>query len=87
MVNKEFIIAGINNLLKTNYGIDIQTIDVEAYVDSTLTYGENWNLIKKMINLNSIPYKYLRCKYCSRQIRCEWEYCPKCGKPLEGKHE
>ena len=83
MVNKEFIIAGINNLLKTNYGIDPQTIDVEAYVDATLTYSENWNLIKEMISIHSIPYQFLMCKYCAKPIRDDWKYCPRCGKTLE----
>lgn len=51
--NKEFIVAGIKNLLKTNYCIDTDLIDVEAEVDSTLEFGENWNFIKKKYHLLS----------------------------------
>lgn len=38
MANNAFIVAGIKNLLKKNYGIDPQTVDVEARVDATLDY-------------------------------------------------
>ena len=85
MTNKEFIVAGIKNLLKRNYGIDPQTVDVEAHVDSELTYGENWNMIKEMVNAHGIPYQYLKCRYCARTIRADWLFCPKCGKSLEGE--
>ena len=44
--NKDFIIAGIRNLLKRNYNIEFDIIDIVAEVDSTLTFGENWTHIK-----------------------------------------
>jgi galactitol-specific phosphotransferase system IIC component len=50
--NKDFQVAGIRTLLK-NYGITFDVIDVVAEVDSTLTFGENWNAIKR---------KYQVCK-------------------------
>ena len=44
--NKDFIVAGIRNLLKRNYNIEFDIIDIVAEVDSTLTFGENWTHIK-----------------------------------------
>jgi len=44
--NKQTMIEGIKNLLKTDYGIDTDLIDVEAEVDNTLTFEENWRHIK-----------------------------------------
>jgi hypothetical protein len=51
--NKEFLVTGIKNLLKTNYLVDTDLIDVEAEVDATLEFGENWNIIKKKYHLCS----------------------------------
>lgn len=51
--SKKFMVEGIKNLLKTNYGINPELIDVEAEVDSTLEFGENWNLIKKKYQVES----------------------------------
>ena len=45
--NKAFMINGIMNLLKRNYKIEPDVIDIEAEVDSTLTFQENWNYIKR----------------------------------------
>ena len=53
--NKAFIIAGILNLLKRNYKIEHDVIDVVAEVDSTLTFGENWNWIKEKYQV-SVKY-------------------------------
>lgn len=83
VANKPFMVAGIKTLLRRNYKIDPQTFDVEAHVDSTLTFGENWTIIKKMIDLSDNPHKYYTCKYCSKQVGADWIYCPICGKPLE----
>jgi lipopolysaccharide biosynthesis regulator YciM len=83
MVNKEFIVAGIKNLLRRNYAIDPQTVDVEAYVDSTLEFGENWTIIKEMVNAHSISYDLLKCRYCNYTKRADWKYCPMCANPLE----
>jgi len=45
--SKAFMINGIKNLLKRNYKIEADVIDIEAEVDSILTFQENWNQIKK----------------------------------------
>jgi len=45
--HKTFVIAGIKNLLKRNYKIEPDTIDLYAVVDSTLTFSENWQNIKE----------------------------------------
>ncbi len=81
--NKAFRVAGINNLLKTNYHIDPQTVDVFSYVDETLTFGENWTEIKEMVSCHSIPYEYLKCKNCNYQKRTQWKFCPMCASSLE----
>jgi hypothetical protein len=49
--NKEFLVAGIRNLLKTNYCIAFDVIDVEAEVDSTLSFQENWKFIKEKYHI------------------------------------
>lgn len=41
-----FMIAGIRNLLRRNYKIEDHVIDVEAHIDDTLTFSENWKNIK-----------------------------------------
>jgi len=83
MKNKEFIVAGIKNLLKRNYRIDPNTIDIESYVDTTLTFYENWNEIKGMINLNELSYDFLRCNNCEKKISGDWNYCCDCGGKLK----
>ncbi len=45
--NHKTMICGIRNLLKTNYGFSGDEIDIEAEIDDTLTYQENWNKIKR----------------------------------------
>ena len=63
--NNAFMINRIKNLLKRNYKIEPDLIDVEAEVDSTLTFQENWNQIKrKYINPTSKRDKnYLITKF------------------------
>lgn len=34
-------------LLKKNYGIEPDLIDLQSEIDSTLTFGENWNLLEE----------------------------------------
>jgi hypothetical protein len=77
--SKEFIVEGIKTLLRRNYNIDSQTIDVWALVDSTLTFGENWTIIKEEILINREKYSLLRCKRCNKIVRGDWNYCCKCG--------
>lgn len=43
---KKCKVAGIRLLLKKDYHIDRYVIDVEAEVDSTLSFSENWTNIK-----------------------------------------
>lgn len=50
--NKKFIVSGIKNLLRTNYGIDVSTIDVEMEVDSQLSFVENWNIIQEKFRIH-----------------------------------
>ena len=45
--HKTFVIAGIKNLLKRNYRIESDKIDLHALVDMTLTFSENWQSIKE----------------------------------------
>ncbi len=52
--NKEFLVAGIRNLLKTNYCIAFDVIDIEAEVDSTLSFQENWKFIKEKYHIISL---------------------------------
>lgn len=47
MHNHKSIVAGIKNLLKTNYGYAGDEVDVDALVDDTLTFQENWNRVKR----------------------------------------
>ncbi len=49
MKNKEFTIAGIKNLMKTNYGVPADLIDLESHVDSSLSMPENWFKIKEKV--------------------------------------
>ena len=49
MKNKEFTIAGIKNLMKTNYNVPTDLIDLESHVDSSLSMPENWFKIKKKV--------------------------------------
>ena len=81
-VNKPFIVAGIKNLLKNNYSIDPQTVDVEALVDDTLSYGENWGIIKDMISVGNINFEYFRCQGCEFKLKPNRTYCPNCSKKI-----
>jgi len=45
--HKIFCIAGIKNLLKRNYKIPLDLIDLTSEVDSCLTMPENWFNIKE----------------------------------------
>ena len=44
--NKAFKIAGIKNLIKRNYDIAVDLIDVEALVDNRLSMADNWDNLK-----------------------------------------
>lgn len=43
--NKEFIFAGIKNLLERDYHIESDLINLEAEIDLTLTFAENFHHI------------------------------------------
>jgi hypothetical protein len=49
MENRAFKIAGIKNLIKNNYAVATDIIDLNAEVDDRLTMAENWRLIKEKI--------------------------------------
>lgn len=49
MVNKEFIVAGVRNLMFTNYGVEKDSLNVEDLVDSSLSMDENWAVIKPKV--------------------------------------
>lgn len=49
-ISKAFMLAGIKNLLIRNYHIDIDKIDLEAEIDETLSFGENWQHIKEKVS-------------------------------------
>jgi hypothetical protein len=49
MENRAFKIAGIKNLMKTNYNVPTDLIDLEAEIDDTLSMIENWNNLKEKI--------------------------------------
>ena len=52
MENKAFKIAGIRNLLNTNYKIPSDLIDVNSLVDNSLSMSENWyNNVKPKVDL------------------------------------
>ncbi len=51
--NREFKVAGIKNLMKTNYNVPTDLIDVEAEVDNRLSMPENWYNIKTRVLLLS----------------------------------
>lgn len=43
MENKAFKIAGIRNLMITNYGLTGKELDLEALVDDNISMAENWH--------------------------------------------
>jgi len=58
--NKAFKIAGIKNLIKTNYGLSKDVLNINDLVDDELSMSENWNIIKpKVIYLCEKPNKIL----------------------------
>lgn len=60
--NKEFKIGGIRNLMKTNYSVPTDLIDLTALVDSKLTMSENWYRIKPKVLL-----------LCTKQNKINWD--------------
>lgn len=49
--NEEFLIAGIKNLMRTNYGLNGSELDLYAEVDRKLSMRENWFILKPKILL------------------------------------
>ena len=82
MKKKIWIVEGIKNLLKTNYGIDTDTVNVDDLVDNSLTFGENWAIIKEKIHLDLVPYEKLACRHCSRTVKAHWKFCAYCGREI-----
>ena len=60
--NKEFIVAGIKNLLKTNYKLEPGLFDVESEVDSTLDFRENWYHFKEKFHVNNYLSYYIKVR-------------------------
>lgn len=54
--NKEFKVAGIKNLMKTNYNVAPALIDVEMEVDETMSMAENWYALKGRVLMLSPKY-------------------------------
>lgn len=59
--NREFIVAGIKNLLERNYRLESDLYDIEAEVDSTLTFQENWYQFKEKYQISVIMLIIRRC--------------------------
>lgn len=79
--NKEFIVAGIKNLLKINYNIIPDLIDIESEVDTKLTFSENFQKIKeKYVNTYNIHDYQVDC--CDKIMKYNWEYCPYCSSKI-----
>lgn len=58
--SKEFKVEGIRNLMKTNYGLTGYEIDLEAQVDSSLSFHENWFKLKdKVLSLCDKKHKWV----------------------------
>lgn len=60
--NKEFKVGGIKNLMKTNYSVPTDLIDLHSLVDSKLTMSENWYRIKPKVLL-----------LCTKQNKINWD--------------
>lgn len=43
--NKSSMINGIKMILKKNYSVETDLVDVKSLVDSGLSYGENYNKV------------------------------------------
>jgi len=59
MENKAFKIAGIKNLMRTNYNVSPDMIDLEAEVDNNITMAENWSNMKERVIMLS-PKQLIR---------------------------
>ena len=83
VVNKSFILNGIKMILEKNYGINTDTmIDLEAEIDETLSFEENWTIIKEKVNLRELHYDYFRCLGCNYRLKEDWVCCPKCRRDV-----
>jgi len=51
MENKVFKIAGIKNLMKKNYDVAADLIDIESEIDDRLSMADNWFKIKDKVML------------------------------------
>ncbi len=64
--HKGFIVAGIKNLLKRNYKIDLYTVGVHSLVDGNLDFRENWENIKTYLFIPEPPA--VICPHCGEFI-------------------
>jgi hypothetical protein len=56
-------VSGIKLLLKKNYKIQIDTIDIDSLVDTTLSFSENWSKIKSEYVTNCF------CSCCGQYVK------------------
>lgn len=47
--SKDYIVAMIRNLCRTNYNVDPQRLDIRSRVDKKLTCRENWEKIRPRV--------------------------------------
>jgi len=60
MENDAFKLAGIKNLMRTNYQVPTDIINLTDEIDFTLSMSENWSNIKeKVLLLCDKPHKEL----------------------------
>ena len=60
MENKSFKVAGIANLIKRNYNVEVDLLDLEALIDNSLSMAENWfNIKPKVLMLCPKPFKIM----------------------------
>lgn len=65
MTNKDFIVAGIKNLLKRNYRMETDLYNIQDKVDATLSFQENWELVKEELNI--VHYTKC-CPHCGEEL-------------------
>lgn len=67
--NKTFQVEGIKNLITRNYRLPTDIFDIDAMVDKTLTFQENWNIIKPKVLMlvkdnPGIQHDFQKCEHC-----------------------
>lgn len=77
-LSKPLIVKDVRLKLRSLYPeMDVASVDLESYVDGELTFGENWEQVKKQLAVTDglVPedleaelekYRYLKEKYLER---------------------